>query len=68
MKKINRYYLVYAVFAAVLAYCVFSGNPYLNAFLICLGMLISIMAFAYIDEHENEKESAFTEKLSEIFD
>lgn len=67
MEKLNRYYLVYVAFVAILVYCVaFSHNVYLNAFLILSGFLGCIMAFAYIGERKNEKETVFMEKLSDF--
>ena len=67
MEKLNRYYLVYVAFVAILVSCVaFSHNVYLNAFLILSGFLGCIMAFAYIGERKNEKETVFMEKLSDF--
>lgn len=64
MKQINRYYLVFGVWCAILAYAVFFGNNvYFNTILLYFGFLGCVTAFAYIDEHENEKELKFSEKI-----
>ena len=64
MKQINRYCLVFGVWCAILAYAVFFGkNVYFNTILLYFGFLGCVTAFAYIDEHENEKEHKFSEKI-----
>ena len=64
MKQVNRYYLVFGVWGIILAYAVFfSHNVYFNAILLFFGFLGGVIAYAYIDEHENEKERKFSEKI-----
>ena len=55
---------MFGVWCAILAYAVFFGNNvYFNTILLYFGFLGCVMAFAYIDEHENEKEHKFSEKI-----
>lgn len=64
MKQINRYYLVFGAWCAILAYAVFfSNNVHFNAILLFFGFLGGVTAYAYIDKHENEKERKFSEKI-----
>ena len=64
MKQINRYYLVLGAWCALLVYAAFfSNNVYFNEFLLFFGLFGCIVAYAYIKEHENEKEVNFIKKL-----
>lgn len=64
MKQINRYYLVFGFWAAILFYAAFiSNNVYFNGFLLFFGFLGCVTAYTYIDEHENEKERKLREKI-----
>ena len=64
MKRINRYYLVFGFWAAILFYAAFiSNNVYFNFILFFFGLFGCIVAYAYIKEHENEKEVNFIKKL-----
>lgn len=66
--KVNRFYILFALLAILLGYCVFiSTNVYVNAFLLFFGFLFLVCGFAYIDENKNEKEEKFSEKLENIF-
>lgn len=69
MKQINRYYLVIGAWCAIIAYVVFfSNNVYLNVILFFFGFIGCVTAYAYIDEHENEKERKFSEKIINLFE
>lgn len=64
MKQMNRYYLVFSAWCTILAYAAFfSNNVYFNVFLLFFGFLGCVTAYAYINEHENEKERKFSEKI-----
>lgn len=64
MEKINRYYLVFGFWAAILFYAAFmSNNVYFNAFLLFFGFIGSILACGYIMENQNAKESKFVSKI-----
>lgn len=64
MKRINRYYLVFGVWCAILFYAAFiSNNVYFNFILFFFGLFGCIVAYAYIKGHENEKEVNFIKKL-----
>ena len=55
---------MFGIWCAILSYAAFfSHNVYFNAFLIFFGFNGCIIACAYIDEHENEKENKFIEKI-----
>lgn len=64
MKRINRFYFVFACAIAVLAYCLFNDNPYQNAFFIGVGFIAYIGAMTYLlddsqAERYNESEKRF---------
>lgn len=64
MKRINRYLVVFVFWAAILFYAAFiSNNVYFNFILFFFGLFGCIVAYAYIKEHENEKEISFIKKL-----
>lgn len=64
MKQINRYYLVFGFWAVILFYAAFiSNNVYFNFIFLFFGLFGCIVAYAYIKEHENEKEVNFIKKL-----
>ena len=64
MKQINRYYLVFGFWAAILFYAAFiSNNVYFNGFLLFFCFLLTILGYAYIDENENAKERKFSSKI-----
>ena len=64
MKRINRFYFVFACAIAVLAYCLFNNNPYQNALFILVGFIAYIGAMDYLlDDAQvnkyNESEKKF---------
>ena len=64
MKRINRFYFVFACVIAVLVYCLFNGNPYQNTLFILVGFIAYIGAMAYLfDDAQvnkyNESEKKF---------
>ena len=64
MKRINRFYFVFACTIAVLAYCLFNDNPYQNALFILVGFIAYIGAMTYLlDDAQvnkyNESEKKF---------
>lgn len=69
MKKINRFNIIFALWAIVLGWCAFvSVNPYLNEIVIFFAFLFVVCGIAYVDEHQNEKEEKFLNRLSRLFD
>ena len=67
MKQINRYYLVFGFWAAILFYTAFiSNNVYFNGILLFFGFILTILGFAYIDENENEQERKLSEKIGNL--
>lgn len=67
--KVNRISVILAVWCVILAYCAFiSTNVYLNAFLICTGFILAILAAAYLfDAGLNKKEEKFLNKGLKLF-
>ena len=64
MKRINRFYFVFACVIAVLVYCIFKDKPYQNALFILVGFIAYIGAMAYLlDDAQankyNESENKF---------
>ena len=64
MKRINRFYFVFACAIAVLAYCLFNDNPYQNTLFILVGFIAYIGAMTYLlDDAQankyNESEKKF---------
>ena len=64
MKRINRFYFVFACAIAVLVYCLFNNNPYQNALFILVGFIAYTGAMAYLfDDAQankyNESEKKF---------
>ena len=64
MKRINRFYFVFACAIAVLVYCLFNDSPYQNALFILVGFIAYIGAMAYLfDDSQvnkyNESEKKF---------
>lgn len=69
MKKINRFNIIFALWAIVLGWCAFfSTNVYVNAIVLFFAFLFMVCCMAYVDEHQNEKEEKFLNKLSRLFD
>ena len=48
MKRINRFYFVFACAIAVLAYCLFNDNPYQNTLFILVDFIAYIGAMTYL--------------------
>ena len=48
MKRINRFYFVFACVIAVLVYCLFKDNPYQNTLFVLVGFIAYIGAMAYL--------------------
>lgn len=68
MKKINRFKVMFALWAMLLAYCTFiSTNVYFNAVIIFVGAMLTILACAHICETMTEKEETFFNKLGTFF-
>lgn len=65
--KVNRFYILFALWIMLLGWCVTNENVYINAFVLFFGFLFLLCGFAYIDENKNEKEEKYTEKLENIF-
>ena len=68
MKYINRFKVLFALWAILLGYCAFiSTNVYFNAFAIFFGFCALICGFAYVEENMNEKEERFFNNLANVF-
>lgn len=65
--KVNRFYIVFVIWAALLSWCIFNNNTHFNAPVLYFGFLSLVVALAYIYENKNEKEKKFIEKLINIF-
>ena len=48
MKRINRFYFVFACVIVVLVYCLFNDNPYQNILFILAGFIAYTVAMAYL--------------------
>lgn len=64
MKRINRFYFVFACVIVVLVYCLFNDNPYQNILFILAGFIAYTGAMAYLfDDAQankyNESEKKF---------
>ena len=68
MNNINRFKVLFAMWAFLLAYCAFvSTNVYFNAFALFFGFCALILGFAYVEEHMTEKEERFFNNLANKF-
>jgi len=68
MNKINRFKVLFALWAILLGYCAFiSTNVYFNACAIFVGFCALICGFCYVEEHMNEKEERFFNNTLNIF-
>lgn len=68
MKKINRFKVLFALWAVLIAYCAFiSTNVYFDVTAIFLGILLFIGGVAYIEENMNEKEERFFNNFTSNF-
>lgn len=68
MKHVNRFKVLFALWAILLGYCaLICTNEVINIILIVLGFCAFILGFAYIEEHMTEKEKRFFNKLGKDF-
>lgn len=65
--RVNRFYILFALWALLLGWCVTNENVYVNALMLFFGFLSLVYALAYVDENKNESEKIFTKKLENIF-
>lgn len=65
--RVNRFYILFALWALLLGWCVVNENAYVNALMLFFGFLSLVCALAYIDENKNESEKNFTKKIENIF-
>ena len=66
--KVNRFKVLFAVWALLLAYCAFvSTNVYFNVCAIFGGSCALIWGFACIAENMNEKEKRFFNRIAKTF-
>lgn len=68
IKNINRFKILFALWAILLAYCIFvSTSVHFNAIAIFCGSYALILGFAYVEDNMNEKEKTFFNKLFNKF-
>lgn len=65
--RVNRFYILFALWALLLGWCVTNKNVYVNAFVLFFGFLFTLYGLAYVDENKSEGEKNFTKKLENIF-
>ena len=65
--RVNRFYILFALWALLLGWCVTNENVYANAFVLFFGFLFTLYGLAYIGENKSESEKNFTKKLENIF-
>lgn len=69
MKRINRFYFVFACTIVVLVYCFFNTNPYQNVFFLSMACAGYIVAMAYLfDDRQAEKYNESEKKLIKWLD
>lgn len=64
----NRFIYILGVWCAILFFCMFSSNAYLNEFIIIFGLMLVMLAFIYLQDEckLNANERLFLHKLSKI--
>ena len=68
MNNINRFKVLFAMWAFLLAYCAFiSTNVYFNAIAIFGGLCALILGFAYVLDNMNGKEKRFFNRIAKTF-
>lgn len=65
--RVNRFYILFALWALLLGWCVANENVYVNALILFFGFLSLVYALAYVVENINDIEKNFTKKLENIF-
>jgi 4-hydroxybenzoate polyprenyltransferase len=65
--RVNRFYILFALWALLLGRCVANENVYVNALILFFGFLFLVCALAYVVENINDIEKNFTKKLENIF-
>ena len=65
--RVNRFYILFALWALLLGRCVANENVYVNALILFFGFLSLVCALAYVVENINDIEKNFTKKLENIF-
>lgn len=69
MKKVNRYHVIFGLWAATLCVlCVISTNTLLNAVVLLFGLILAVMAAVAVSKKQNVKEAKFMSELLKIFD
>lgn len=65
----NRIYVILVFFCLVLAFVVLFGtNVYINAFIVSMGLILSLCALSYVmDGNMNKSELRFFNKLATFF-
>ena len=66
--KVNRFIVLFAVWALLLAYCAFvSTNVYFNVCAVFGGFCALILGFAYVLDNMNGKEKRFFNRIAKTF-
>jgi hypothetical protein len=66
--KVNRFIVLFAVWALLLAYCAFvSTNVYFNVCAVFGGFCALILGFAYVLDNMNESEKRFFNRIAKTF-
>ena len=68
MNKINRFKVLFALWAILLGYCAFfSTNVYFNVCAIFVGFHALICGFCFVEKNMNKKEERFFNNMLNIF-
>lgn len=69
MKKVNRYQVIFGLWAVTLCLlCVISTNVLINAVVLLFGLILTVMAAVAVSKKQNVKEAKFMSELLKIFD
>ena len=68
MKAINRFWVVFIFWVAVITFTFFfSPNVYINVAIFAFGLGITLLGCGYIIDHANKNEFKFLSRIDKIF-